>query len=81
MATNPLPDPSSPIPPIAELWTIPLWPEPWAAAALDLSIEQLRLYRYKSGLPSSQLGKHHYYLRDEVLAWFAAASRGNLPRD
>jgi hypothetical protein len=80
VATSPLPLPGDPIPPIGELWQIPLWPEEWAAAALGLTVEQLQTYRYKKGLPSSMLGKHAYYLRDSVLAWFAQNEAAKVPR-
>lgn len=73
--------PEDPVPPVAQLWQIPLWPEAWAAAALNLTIEQIQAYRYKKGLPSTMLGKHPYYLRDSVLAWFAENERGRLPED
>ena len=70
-----IPNPDDPIPPLDVLWTIPLWPEPWAARALDLTEDQIQAYRRKSGLPSAQLGKHHYYLRESVLLWFQQQER------
>lgn len=54
---------------LAELWLLPVWTEENACAAIGWTIEELRVQRYRHGLPYTKSGKQVLISRDSFVAW------------
>jgi hypothetical protein len=53
--------------------SVPIWTIDHVAAALHLSVDTAREHTYTAGFPAPRGGfARHLWLREEVLAWFAA---------
>jgi hypothetical protein len=53
--------------------SVPIWTIEHVAAALRLSVDTAREYTYTPAFPAARAGfARHLWLREEVLAWFAA---------